>query len=241
MYEINRIAPHSSPLRKLLRSLELLIISYFISLFVGLVVVNFLGEKYLERGGYMKDYYEQYVNHDGYQNIRLDTDSNFKKPHNRNITKTNMPSKDDSLYVICQRILAKMETSKNDSIFPRADSLYSLCQSILAKMDTSKNDSIFPRADSLYLVCQSILKEVKTDTNDFSRKLVDSLVYVYREKAPLLASKERKQYIAAKEKFWGMDVFILRNFLIMFAFIAMFTGIFIQLIIFGNNKQMTEL
>ena len=241
MYEINRIAPHSSPLRKLLRSLELLIISYFISLFVGLVVINFLGEKYLERGGYMKDYYEQYVNHDGYQNIRLDTDSISKRYANQNITKSNIPSKDDSLYMICQRILAKMETSKNDSIFPRADSLYSLCQSILAKMDTSKNDSIFPRADSLYLVCQSILKEVKTDTNDFSRKLVDSLVYVYREKAPLLASKERKQYIAAKEKFWGMDVFILRNFLIMFAFIAMFTGIFIQLIIFGNNKQMTEL
>lgn len=40
---------------------------------------------------------------------------------------------------------------------------------------------------------------------------------------------------------FGGDVLILRNFLIMFAFIAMFMGIFIQLIIFGDNKQMTEL
>ena len=39
----------------------------------------------------------------------------------------------------------------------------------------------------------------------------------------------------------GADLFILRDFLIMFAFIAMFSGIFIQLIIFGDNKQMTEL
>ena len=39
----------------------------------------------------------------------------------------------------------------------------------------------------------------------------------------------------------GVEIFVLRDFLIMFAFVAMFMGIFIQLIIFGGNKQMTEL
>ena len=47
--------------------------------------------------------------------------------------------------------------------------------------------------------------------------------------------------VAVVEKFWGKNFFILRDFLTMFAFIAMFMGIFIQLIIFGDNKQMTEL
>ena len=57
----------------------------------------------------------------------------------------------------------------------------------------------------------------------------------------MIKMKNREYKIAAKIDFWGTDIFILRDFLIMFAFIAMFTGIFIQLIIFGDNKQMTEL
>lgn len=222
MYEINRITPYCSPLRKFLRSVELLIISYFISLLVGVIVINFLGEKYLERGGYMQEYYDQYVMYNGYRNIRLDTDSIKQKyPNQNNTMKSDTSTKVDSLYMICQRILAKMDTTKKESIYPQTDSMYLMCQSVLSKIDTLNG----------------------ADTSSFSRKLVDSLVYVYREIdiSKCDNNNGKKQYIAAKERFWGMNVFILRNFLIMFSFIAMFTGIFIQLIIFGDNKQMTEL
>lgn len=222
MYEINRITPYCSPLRKFLRSVELLIISYFISLLVGVIVINFLGEKYLERGGYMQEYYDQYVMYNGYRNIRLDTDSIKQKyPNQNNTMKSDTSTKVDSLYMICQRILAKIDTTKKESIYPKTDSMYLMCQSVLSKIDTLNG----------------------AETSSFSRKLVDSLVYVYREIDISKCDNNdgKKQYIAAKERFWGMNVFILRNFLIMFSFIAMFTGIFIQLIIFGDNKQMTEL
>ena len=70
-------------------------------------------------------------------------------------------------------------------------------------------------------------------TTESHMKSVDNL--------QMIKMKNREYKIAAKIDFWGTDIFILRDFLIMFAFIAMFTGIFIQLIIFGDNKQMTEL
>lgn len=51
MYELNRITPRSNIWKKLFRSLQLVTISYFISLVVGTVVINFLGKQYMDRGG----------------------------------------------------------------------------------------------------------------------------------------------------------------------------------------------
>lgn len=157
MYEINRITPNSQTLRKFLRSCELLTVSYFISLMVGLVIINFLGKKYLERGGYIGDYYTQYIE------------------------------------------------NKNDSTIKMI-----------------KDNKIVFSADS------------------FSKKLTENLVNVYHMRKD--QGELKPTYPVADEiTFMGADLFILRDFLIMFAFIAMFSGIFIQLIIFGDNKQMTEL
>lgn len=51
MYELNRITPRSNIWKKLFRSVQLVTISYFISLVVGSVVINFLGKQYMDRGG----------------------------------------------------------------------------------------------------------------------------------------------------------------------------------------------
>lgn len=51
MYELNRITPRSNIWKKLFRSVQLVTISYFISLVVGTVVINFLGKQYMDRGG----------------------------------------------------------------------------------------------------------------------------------------------------------------------------------------------
>jgi hypothetical protein len=50
MYELNRITPRSNIWKKLFRSVQLVTISYFISLVVGTVVINFLGKQYMDRG-----------------------------------------------------------------------------------------------------------------------------------------------------------------------------------------------
>jgi len=62
LYEINRIVPLETTINKLYRSFELTIISYTISLIVGAFVINFTGERILERSGVIKDFYADYVN-----------------------------------------------------------------------------------------------------------------------------------------------------------------------------------
>ena len=184
MYSINLVIPHSPPLRKLLRSLELMVISYFISLSVGFVIINFLGEKYLERGGYIRDYYTQHV-----EMVEMNKDN------------------------ILKSVEVKRQFDNEKTIIPTDTSCQSYGKAILQELNDIKN------ADN--------------DTNSLHVKLVGGLTNVRME--------DKDYKVAAKIHFWGMEIFVLRDFLIMFAFIAMFTGIFIQLIIFGDNKQMTEL
>ena len=164
MYEINRVTPNSNSWLKLYRSVELITISYTISLIVGFVVINFLGERYLEKGGYVGegDFYKQYVMEGG--NL-----FHIDKNHN--------------VYILGKNI-------EEDNFKRNVHML-----------------------DSVYHGTQVSSKKI----NYSSYPLVEHV------------------------NIFGGDVLILRNFLIMFAFIAMFMGIFIQLIIFGDNKQMTEL
>ena len=174
MFEINRITPHASPFRKFWRSFELMIISYFISLSVGFLIINFLGEKYLERGGYISDYYTQHVE---------ERDGNLFRKENKKI-------EEESQIDTCSLSYDGMKLN------------------IIRKVEDDSNPSHLEQVENL--------KQVRFNDTD-------------------------SYYIAAEESFWGIHIFILRDFLIMFAFIAMFVGIFIQLIIFGDNKQMTEL
>lgn len=153
MYEINQIMPSCSSARKFFRSFEFLLISYCISLLVGLVVINFVGEKYLERGGYVEDYYKEYVNGDTAQ-----------------------------LW--------------NHLDYTRLEK---------EKIDTS---SIHGKVDALQKIGH--------------KGINDSLI----AKPIIFQSKH--------------VLFIMPDFLIMFSFIAMFWGIFIQMI-FTGEKQMTEL
>lgn len=50
MYELNRITPRGNIWKKLLRSAQLVTISYMISLIVGFVVIDFVGRQYMDRG-----------------------------------------------------------------------------------------------------------------------------------------------------------------------------------------------
>ena len=179
MYSINLVIPHSPPLRKLLRSIELMIVSYLISLSVGFVIVNFLGEKYLERGGYISDYYEQYI-------------------ENKNDSAIEFIGEEQTDNDIISKIIL------SDS------SIVGYEKMILAKIDSTN---------------------AANNIKDGHIKQTEGLQKVTRN----------GDRIAYKRRFWGMPIFVLPKFLFMFAFIAMFTGIFIQLIIFGDNKQMTEL
>lgn len=155
MFEVNRVTPNSNSWLKLYRSVELIVISYTISLIIGFVVINFLGERFLEKGGYVgeNEFYTQYVeNKVGFKDVKKEKRSPLKiAPYKSNVNKL------DSVY----------HFSKDGKI-------------------------------GAYPVIEHI-------------------------------------------SFFEWDVLVLRDFLIMFAFVTMFMGIFIQLIILGDSKQMTEL
>ena len=182
MYEINRIMPTCGSLRKIYRSVEFLIISYCVSLLVGVVVINFVGEKYLERGGTLETFFEQYVDYEGYGGLMNDT----KPAKTPGIQMKNM---NDSIRFLVQKFLEKTEISEAD--FERS------------------------RANDLTNVYHSTEKKIKTSP------------YSIVEKVPWGEAQ-------------GQSFFLMRDFLIMFSFIAMFWGIFISMI-FTGEKQMTEL
>lgn len=139
LYELNCITPESETSRKLFRCVQLVTISYCISLVVGSVVINFVGQSYMDRGGAFDD----------------DKVQNFTVAHTFTINK--IPSEDLEI----KQLMQKEHCEKG-------------CQSIM----------IF--------------------------------------------------------QFGGHEVFFMRDFLIMFSFVTMFMGIFLQMFIF-ENKKMTEL
>lgn len=61
LYEMNKVILNKSGLIKFWRSVEMLVISYLVSIVVGLFIINFTGERFMERSGYLRDFYEQYL------------------------------------------------------------------------------------------------------------------------------------------------------------------------------------
>lgn len=190
MFVINRTMPACSSLRKVHRSIELLLISYAISLAVGIVVVNFIGEKFLERGGFMNDFYEEYVNVPGRNNKnRMLRDTAHLKTTNESVS--------------------SILLSAEDSV----------------KLNYLVNQTVKDSAES-FRVQKSNLRNI---------------YHVIKEKNKYYKIKDYSYPLVEIKEIFGLKIFIMRDFLIMFSFIAMFMGIFIQLIILGDNKQMTEL
>lgn len=148
-YEINKVVPYKSAFLKCSRAIGLMIISYTISFVIGLLLINFTGELFLERCGFISDYYNDYV---------------------------------------------------------LLNSSYTDCSHI----------------DSLS--AQNVLDSLKnTVLNGHAHPSIIEFEFIHKN-------------ISILDK--GYAVFILRDFLIQFAFIAMFIGIFIQMIF--EEKNITE-
>ena len=162
MSRINRVTPMVESPLKIFRATEFLVISYCISLAIGIVVINFVGEDYLARHGYIREFHKSYI-----QNL------------------------DD-----------------NNSPFVVKDDTNNVLHNIIE--------------------CDSVKTEEIVKTLNYFRFAKDSSdVYLGR-----LAIK----YQIPNSKH---DLFILPKFLIMFSFLAMFIGIFLQMVFF-DQKQMTD-
>ena len=58
--EIAKVIPHATMLKKSVRVFQLMLIGYAMSLFVGFIMLNFTGETFLERSGYLEQYFKEH-------------------------------------------------------------------------------------------------------------------------------------------------------------------------------------
>lgn len=65
LYEMNKSIPNKSGLVKLIRSIEMLVASYLVSIVVGLFIINFTGERFMERSGYLETFHSEYLANTG--------------------------------------------------------------------------------------------------------------------------------------------------------------------------------
>ena len=177
--KINQVTPHIGFFKKLSRSMEFIIIGYCISFAIGVVMVNYLGKPFMERGGYIQDFYAQ-----------LEDNKKLK-----------YEGEDFA------RFIAK------DGNEPQA-SLREMAEGLTNVYHLNKDKTIDKN--------HPVAKNVKFQ-------------YPYFNKSEKTISWE--EIGCLKEH----DIFYLRDFTVMFSFMALFIGIFIELSILSDRRQMTEL
>lgn len=203
MYEINKMLPFDRIRNKLSRCLGIIAISYMISLIVGLFLINFTGERFLERSGVLEGFYEDYVNN----NVS-------KQVENREYRLITYPSR--------SLLTNSVDTMEGKILIP-----------IKSLRDSVVNDRELGG---------TILLVKKDNKNQTDKELLKELesVHITAVTDSSNISKAGHNYpIVTTWKLGDSEFFILRDFLIQFAFVAMFIGIFIQMIF--EEKSITEM
>lgn len=226
-YEVNKIVPKITWWKKIFRAAEMMIISFTISLFVGICVINFTGDRMLVRSGVLPQFYRNNV-----------------------LVRTNSQLTGEPAYVLNFDSLSKSK-EWNDSIVMNVytfapneylDSVSSLsavhqfAQSPYNDVYMSRIDSIYANLDTLSLadstiaISDSIIRARFLIRHENNELFKDLLPYVeHRDGHPIA------KIIPLTRNY---KLYLLHDFLIQFAVIAMFIGIFIQMIF--EEKNVTE-
>lgn len=157
MFEMNKMLPLEETVLKVIRCLQVIAISYVISLITGLFIINFTGERFLERSGVLKDFYNDYVYNDNSKKVEYH--EYYLNPNKKHLLK---------------------------------------------------------------------------DSTD--KEFLNELKNIHFTPNSTLKAEDTKHPITIV---WDSGFFILRDFLIQFAFVAMFIGIFIQMLF--EEKSITEI
>lgn len=232
VYEVHRIVPKIGLLRKLGRALQLIIISFAISLAVGICVINFTGDRMLVRSGILPKAFRD--------DVLIHTGDN--------------PNGDPKLVLNFSKIAAD-SAIWNDSIVMNhyTHSPYGLLDSIGAALavrqfaDTPYDNTYMQRVANIYIPKDSLI------TDNAPTDLADSISLVrgrfllnhdnsllFKDLLPYVEHRDDNHPVAKIVPLFGGNykLFLLHDFLIQFAVIAMFIGIFIQMIF--EEKNVTE-
>ena len=182
IYEINRQLPYVKRGEKFWRSVQMLVYSYGISLVVGLFIINFTGERFLERSEYLPTYYEEY---------------------------SEVPN---------------VSSSTNELGFTAESETVISYSHPVDKTNGAPKDSII-RTTTIGKA------EIASQSQPTNRELLKGL---RNKKIP-----NGNHPVVTVWDIGGYEFFILRDLLIQFAFLAMFIGVFIQMIF--EEKSITEM
>ena len=233
LYEVHRTVPKIGMWSKIGRSIGLMMISCAISLVVGICVINFTGEKMLEKSGVLTDFYRDNV-----------------------ILTSNVQDDEPSLILDFDDILASDKWSDSLVINTYTHSIPGNIDAAQARYavhefaNTPYGEDYMNRIVHAYsmlhdsarvhdstLVLSDSIRGRFLLRHENNALFMDLLPYVKHtnDGHPIA------EYVNVRPLKWcGIDysIFILYDFLIQFAVIAMFIGIFIQMIF--EEKNVTE-
>lgn len=241
IYEVNKIVPRISRERIFFRSLELMIISFAISLLVGLAVINFTGERMLMRSGVLPEFYRDNII------VRSDINGEGKPIFALNFDRIEEDSVrwNDS---IIMNVYTHSPYGQQDNEILREKSeklpfldgemskvaIYAFANTEYEKEYVDRIATVYKNIDSLEKTKNSIYisdtikgKFLLRHENDLLFK--DLLEYV---------EYDGHRSIATIHELANFKFFILHDFLVQFAIIAMFIGVFINMIF--EEKNVTE-
>jgi hypothetical protein len=223
-YEVHRIVPKLSTIKKLLRTIELMVISFAVSLLVGICAINFTGEKMLVRSGYLPQFY--------HEDVLLHTSPQDGEPtYLLNFAEIDKSQKWNDSIVMNVYTYAPQENM--DSV-----------QSILAihKFANSPHDAAhmnriedLKQFNTLQLSKNEIIPTDSIVRKQFLIRHENS--ELFKDLLPFVKHSDGHP-VAQQYSIGQLSLFLLHDFLIQFAVIAMFIGIFIQMIF--EEKNVTE-
>lgn len=227
-HEVDKIVPYVSIRRKLTRAAQLMLISFTMSLMVGLVVINFTGELFLERSGYLPEFYRD--------NILVSSINNDKERHlDINFREATMDPTLSDAEVMNTYTLSPISTkdSLNDisakhAIKLFAETPYDMGYATRVSELTNAIDSIKSQGTNIALSDTTRGRFLLRHGNQ--KLFKDLLEYVEHHRD----GHSVVQFITPPF-FERYRFFVLHDFLIQFAVVAMFIGIFIQMIFEGKN------
>lgn len=228
LHKVHRVVPNIPFSIKLWRSGELMLISFAMSLLVGICVIDFTGEKMLLRSGILPDFYRDNilvrsdVNDDGESALILDFDR-----LNNNQEKWN----DSIVMNVYTHTLEKDLDSEQST---RA--VQEFAQTPYENEYEERIARVYNRVDTTKVVA---VTDVLSDSIKGRFLLRHENSMLFKDLLEYVEHTDDSHSIAEFYNIGKIEVFWLHDFLIQFSVIAMFIGLFVQMMF--EDKNFTDL
>ncbi len=228
LHKIHIVVPNIPFSIKLWRSGELMLISFAMSLLVGICVIDFTGEKMLLRSGILPDFYRDNilvrsdVNDDGESALILDFDR-----LNNNQEKWN----DSIVMNVYTHTLEKNLSSEQST---RA--VQEFAKTAYENEYEERIARVYNRIDTTKVVA---VADVLSDSIKGRFLLRHENSMLFKDLLEYVEHTDDSHSIAKFYNIGKIEVFWLHDFLIQFSVIAMFIGLFVQMMF--EDKNLTDL